>query len=70
MPKTRYERIETYDDKGNLIGTEQISREVFDEELAREEAETVVAELSALPDTELTTAKLRNLVKALARLRR
>ena len=70
MPETRYETIETYDNKGNLIGTEQIPREVSDEELAREEAEAAVMELSALPDVELTTAKLRKLVKALARLRR
>jgi hypothetical protein len=70
MPETRYETIETYDKKGNLIGTEQIPYEVSDEELAREGAETVVTELSALPDTELTTTKLRRLVKALAKLRR
>jgi len=70
MPETRYETIETYDNKGNLIGTEQIPCEVSDEELAREGAETVVTELSALPDAELTTTKLRRLIKALARLRR
>lgn len=70
MPETRYGTIETYDNKGNLIGTEQIPGEVSDEELAREEAETVVTELSALPDAELTTTKLRRLIKALVRLRR
>ena len=70
MPEIRYETIETYDNKGNLIGTEQNSREVSDEELAREKAEAVVLELSALPDAELTTARLRRLIKALARLRR
>jgi hypothetical protein len=70
MPEIRYEIIETYDNKGNLIGTEQIPCEVSDEELAREGAEAVVMELSALPDVELTTTKLRRLVKALARLRR
>ena len=70
MPEIRYEVIETYDNKGNLIGTEQIPQEVSDEELAKEEAEAVVRELSTLPDAELTTTKLRSLVKALARLRR
>ena len=70
MPETRYETIETYDNKGKLIGTEQVSCEVSDEELAREEAETVVTELSALPDIELTTTKLKRLIKALASLRR
>jgi len=69
-PEIRYHRIEHYDQNGNLIGTEQIPYEVSDEELEKEEAETVVAELSALPDAELTTAKLRSLVKALAKLRR
>jgi len=70
MPEIKYETIETYDNNGNLIGTEQIPNEVSDEELEREEAEGVVAKLSALPDAELTTTKLRRLVKALARLRR
>ena len=70
MPETRYETIETYDNTGNLIGTEQIPHEVSDEELAREGAEAAIMELSAVPDAELTTVKLRRLVKALAKLRR
>jgi hypothetical protein len=70
MPETRYETIETYDNKGKLIATEQIPYEVPDDELEREEAENVVAELSALSDAELTTDQLRKLVRALARLRR
>jgi len=69
MPETRYQTIETYQD-GELIATEKISYEVSDEELEREEAENTIAQLSALTDTELTTAKLKQMVKALARLRR
>ena len=70
MPETRYQTIETYDSKGKLIATESIPYELFDEELEREETEKVAAELSALSDAELTTGKLRKLVKALAKLRR
>lgn len=66
MPETRY--IEEYDNQGNVIN--KIPYEVSDEELLREGAEKEVASLSALPDTELTTAKLKKLVKALARSRR
>lgn len=65
MPETRY--IEEYDNQGNVINT--IPYEVSDEELKREGAEKAVAELSVLPDAELTTTKLKKLVKALARLR-
>ena len=70
MPETRYDTIETYDNKGRLIATKQIPYEVSDEELERVEAEKAAAELSALSDAELTTGQLRKLVKALARLRR
>lgn len=66
MPETRY--IEEYDNHGNVI--KAIPCEVSDEELLREGAEKEVAKLSALPDAELTTAKLKKLVKALARSRR
>lgn len=66
MPETRY--IEEYDNQGNVIN--RIPYEVSDEELLREGVEKEVAELSALPDAELTTAKLKKLVKALARSRR
>ncbi len=55
---------------GRLIATEQVPYEVSDEELAREQAEATIAQLSALSDAELTTAKLKLLVKALAILRR
>jgi hypothetical protein len=70
MPETRYHTTETFDGKGNLIETKQIPYEVSDEELEREAAERTVAALSALPDSELTTAQMKRLVKALARLRR
>ena len=70
MPQVRYETIETYDNKGNVIATEQIPCEVSDEEMQRAKAETVVAGLSTLSDVELTITKLRGLVKALAGLRR
>ena len=69
MPETRYQTIETYQDS-ELIATENIPYEVSDEELEREEAENTIAQLSTLTDAELTTAKLKQLVKALARLRR
>ncbi len=65
MPETRY--IEEYKD-GKLIN--KIPYQVSNEELERERAEQTVVELSSLPDAELTTAQLRKLVKALARLRR
>ena len=70
MPETRYHTIETFDGKGNLIETKQIPYEVSDEELEREAAERIVAELSVLSDADLTTAKLKMLVKALAKMRR
>jgi len=70
MPETRYQTVETYDNNGRLIATESIPYEVSDEELEKEKAEMVVAELSALSDAELTTGQLRKLVKALAKLRR
>ena len=64
MPEIRYQTVETYDNKGNLIETEQIPYEVSDEELEREKAEKTIAQLSTLPDAELTTAQLKKLVKA------
>ena len=70
MPETRYQTIETYDNGGRLIATEQVPYEVTDKEMAREQAEAKIAQLSALSDTELTTVKLKLLVKALAILRR
>lgn len=70
MPEIRYQTIETYDNKGNLIETEQIPYEVSDEQLEREQAEKTIAQLSTLPDAELTTAQLKKLVKALSKLRR
>jgi hypothetical protein len=70
MPEIRYETIETYDNKGNLIGTEQISYEVTDAELEKENAETVVTQLSAINDDDFTFPQLAKFVKALARLRR
>ncbi len=69
MPETRYQTIETYRDS-KLIATEKIPYKVSDEELEREEAENTIAQLSSLTDAELTTTKLKQLVKALARLRR
>ena len=68
MPEARYQTIETYQD-GELIETETIPYKVSDEELEREVAENTIAQLSALPDTELTTTQLKQLVKALAKLR-
>ena len=65
MPETRY--IKEFN-KGTL--TAEIPYKVSDEEVASEEAERKVIEISALPDTELTTAKLKQLVKALVMLRR
>lgn len=69
MPETRYQTIETYQEN-ELIATEKIPYQISDEELEREAAEDTVAQLSTLSDTELTTAKLKQIVKALARLRR
>ena len=65
MPQTRY--IKEF---SNGVLTAEIPYEVSDEEVAGEEAERKVIEISALPDAELTTAKLKQLVKALVRLRR
>ncbi|MFH1662320.1 MAG: hypothetical protein ABH934_00105 [Chloroflexota bacterium] len=70
MSEIRYQAIETYDGEGNLIATESIPYEVSKEEMAREEAENIIKQLSDLPDAELTTTQLKQLVKALARLRR
>ncbi len=70
MPEIRYQIVETYDNNGNLIETEQIPYEVSDEQLEREKAEKTIAQLSTLPDAELTTAQLKKLVKALTKLRR
>ncbi len=70
MPEIRYQMVETYDNNGNLIETEQIPYEVSDEQLEREKAEKTIAQLSTLPDAELTTAQLKKLVKALTKLRR
>jgi len=70
MPEIRYQTVETYDNKGNLIETEQIPYEVSDKQLEREKAEKTIAKLSTLPDAELTTAQLKKLVKALTKLRR
>lgn len=69
MPETRYQTIETYDNNGKVIETEQIPYDVSNEELEREAAENTIAQLSALSDAELTTAQLKKLVKALAKLR-
>ena len=65
MPQTRY--IKEF---SNGVLTAEIPYEVSDEEVADEEAERKVIEISALPDIELTTAKLKQLVKALVALRR
>lgn len=70
MPEIRYQTVETYDNKGNLIETEQIPYEVSDEQLEREQAEETIVQLSTLPDAELTTTQLKKLVKALTKLRR
>ena len=70
MPEIRYQTVEIYDGKGNLIATEPIPYEASDEELEREGAEKVVAELSALADKDLTITQIAKFVKALAKLRR
>ena len=70
MPEIRQQTIETYDNNGRLIAIDSIPYEVSDEELEREAAETTTAALSALPDSQLTTAQMKKLVKALVRLRR
>ena len=70
MPETRYQTVETYDKNGKVIETEQIPYQVSDEEIEKEEAEKTIAQLSALTDAELTTAKLKQLIKALVKLRR
>ena len=67
MPEQRVVST-THDGQGNIV--EQITKVFSDEELEREKAEKAVAELSTLSDTELTTTKLKKLVKALAKLRR
>jgi len=65
MPETRY--VEVFKD-GKLIDKEPY--DVSGEELEKERAEQTIRELSTLSDTELTTTKIRKLLKALARLRR
>jgi hypothetical protein len=69
MPETRYQTIETYQDN-EIIATEKIPYEVSDEELEKEEAENTIAQLSALTDAELTTTDIKQLIKALVKLRR
>ena len=65
MPETRYIKEFT---NGKL--TAEIPYEVSDEELEREEIENTINYLSVLPDSELTTDQLKQMVKALAKLRR
>jgi hypothetical protein len=65
MPEIRYIKEFT---NGKL--TAEIPYEVSDEELEREEIENTIDQLSVLPDSELTTDQLKQMVKALARLRR
>jgi len=69
MPETKY--IEVYrEGTDEPVLVDKIPYEVSDEELERERAEQTIRELSVLSDTELTTTKIRKLLKALARLRR
>lgn len=70
MSEIRYQTIETYDGKGNLIATESIPYDVSDEEIAREEAGDIINQLCDLPDAEITTTQLKQLIKALVKLRR
>ena len=66
MPETRY--VEEYDNNGNIIN--RIPYEVSDEQLAQEEAEKTIAELSALADGDLKVPQVGKFLKALAKLRR
>ncbi len=70
MPEIRYQTVETYDNKGKVIETESVPYEVSDEELGREQAESTIAELSALADEALAVPQIGRFLKALARLRR
>jgi hypothetical protein len=65
MPETRY--VEVYKD-GKLIDKEPY--EVSDEQLEREAAERIIAELSALADGDLKVPQVGKFLKALAKLRR
>lgn len=64
MPETRY--AEVYKD-GKLLNKEPY--QVSDEQLAREEAEQVIGELSAKADSEVTTLEVARFSKALAKLK-
>ena len=68
MPETRY--IEEYTYPDGLTPAEKIPYEVSDEQLAQEEAEKTIAELSALADDDLKVPQIGKFLKALARLRR
>lgn len=64
MPVIRYAQI--FKD-GQLIDSEPY--EVSDEELALENAEQVISQLSAKGDNEMTTLEMAQFLKALARAR-
>ena len=70
MSEMRYKTIETYDNSGNLIATEQIPCELSNDELEREEAEKVVTELSTIDEDNFTLPQVARLLKALTKLRR
>ena len=66
MPTTRY--VEEYEQgTGKIIN--KIPYEVSDEELEREDAEKIIAELSALGDGDLKAPQVGQFLKALAKLR-
>lgn len=64
MPEIRYAQI--FKD-GQLIDSQPY--EVSDEELALENAEQVISQLSAKADDEMTTLEMAQFLKALARAR-
>ncbi len=64
MPEIRYAQI--FKD-GELIDSQPY--EVSDEELALENAEQVISQLSAKEDNEMTTPEMAQFLKALARAR-
>ncbi|MEE8420171.1 MAG: hypothetical protein V3R92_01785 [Dehalococcoidales bacterium] len=64
MPEIRYAQI--FKD-GQLIDSQPY--EVSDEELALENAEQVISQLSAKGDDEMTTLEMAQFLKALARAR-
>lgn len=68
-PETRYLEVETYDGLGNVIGTETVPYQVSDEELAREQAESDLAELLGQADGDISVPAVGRYLKALARLR-